>query len=244
MGLANRTRKEWITGIKCLDRTNPGPPLPPASDRTGTFFPASAFRVSPLAVLQHWEQPTPPVELNSLLLISHEFPDSSGFSPCEVEAILCGPESASQPYLPVSGLPFQLQSVALDDLGEFFSKLPLEELQGTNTLSQMQKQSSSHAPFLEVEKPSQNERGGAQDALEAALLIDKNLKQALLSLCGLFSACADPRFCRFLEFYFLDKVVKVIRKMGNHLTNLRRLTGPQAGQAKFLTCRAPAAFEE
>lgn len=92
-----------------------------------------------------------------MLLTSHEFPDSSGFSPCEVEAILCGPESASLPYLPVSGLPFQLQSVALDDLGEFLGKLPLKELQGANTLSQMQKQSSGHAPFLEVEKPSQNE---------------------------------------------------------------------------------------
>ncbi|XP_040123213.1 ferritin light chain-like [Oryx dammah] len=88
---------------------------------------------------------------------------------------------------------------ACHDLGEFFGKLPLEELQGTNTLSQRQKQSSSHAPFLEVEKPSQDEWGGAQDTLEAALLTEKNLKQALLGLCGLFSACANPRFCRFLE---------------------------------------------
>ncbi|KAJ1077306.1 hypothetical protein K5549_013186 [Capra hircus] len=62
--------------------------------------------------------------------------------------------------------------------------------------------------------------------------------------CAKGLADTYPRFCRFLEFYFLDKVVKVIRKMGDHLTNLRRLTGPQAGQAKFLTCRTPAAFEE
>ncbi|XP_061290363.1 ferritin light chain-like [Bos javanicus] len=156
----------------------------------------------------------------------------------------CGPASSSLPYLPVSGLPFQLQSVALDDLGEFFSKLALEKLQGTNTLSQMQKQSSGHAPFPEVEKPSQDEWGGARDALEATLLIEKNLKQALLGLCGLFSACADPRFCRFLEVCFLNKVVKIIRKMGDHLTDLRGPTGPQAGQGKYLTCRTPAAFEE
>ena len=62
-----------------LDRPDPGTPLPPASDHTGTFFPASAFGVSSLAVLQHPEQPTPGVELNSLLPISREFPDSSGF---------------------------------------------------------------------------------------------------------------------------------------------------------------------
>ncbi|KAH0516282.1 Ferritin light chain [Microtus ochrogaster] len=41
--------------------------------------------------------------------------------------------------------------------------------------------------------------------------------------------------CDFLENHFLDKEVKVIKKMGNHLTNLRRLaTGPQAFLGKYL----------
>ena len=121
--------------------------------------------------------------------------------------------------------------MALHDLGEFFGKLALEKLQGTNTPSQMQKQSSVPALFLEVEKPSQDEWGGARDALEAALLIEKKLKQPFW--CGLFSACADPCFCRFLKVYFLDKVVKVIRKMSDHLTNLRGPTGPQAGRVSM-----------
>ena len=55
-------------------RATPSSSLQPHWD----LLPASAFGVSPLAVLQHREQPTPVVELNSLLLISHEFPDSSG----------------------------------------------------------------------------------------------------------------------------------------------------------------------
>lgn len=32
--------------------------------------------------------------------------------------------------------------------------------------------------------------------------------------------------CSFLESYFLDKEVKLIKKIGNHVTNLHRLAGP------------------
>lgn len=149
---------------------------------------------------------------------------------------------ACRTYLSL-GSPFNRKVVALDDLGEFFCKLALEKLEGTNTLSPMQKQSSGCAPFLEVEKLSHMSRAQPR-TLEDALLIEKNLKQALYDLRGLFSACAGPRFCHFLEVYFPSEVVKVIRRMGDHLTNLRRPTGPQAGQRKYLTCRRPGAFEE
>ena len=36
---------------------------------------------------------------------------------------------------------------------------------------------------------------------------------------GLGSALADPHICDFLESHFLDEQVKLIKKMGNHLTN-------------------------
>ncbi|CAO2630435.1 Ferritin light chain, partial [Lemmus lemmus] len=65
--------------------------------------------------------------------------------------------------------------------------------------------------------------------VEAALALEKNLNQALLDLHSLVSAGTDPHLCDFLENHFLDEEVKVIKKMGNHLTNLHRLAaGPQA----------------
>ncbi|CAO2606746.1 Ferritin light chain [Lemmus lemmus] len=64
--------------------------------------------------------------------------------------------------------------------------------------------------------------------MEAALALEKNLNQALLDLHSLGSARTDPHLCDFLENHFLDEEVKVIKKIGNHLTNLRRVTaGPQ-----------------
>ncbi|KAF4016849.1 hypothetical protein G4228_008463 [Cervus hanglu yarkandensis] len=73
-----------------------------------------------------------------------------------------------------------------------------------------------------------------EDAMEAALLVEKNLNQALLDLHGLASARGDPHICDFLENHFLDEEVKLIKKMGDHLTNLRRLAGPQAGLGEYL----------
>lgn len=66
------------------------------------------------------------------------------------------------------------------------------------------------------------------------LLVEKNLNQALLDLHGLASAHGDPHICDFLENHFLDEEVKLIKKMGDHLTNLRRLAGPQAGLGEYL----------
>ena len=70
--------------------------------------------------------------------------------------------------------------------------------------------------------------------MEAALLVEKNLNQALLDLHSLASARGDPHICDFLENHFLDEEVKLIKKMGDHLTNLRRLAGPQAGLGEYL----------
>ena len=43
-----------------------------------------------------------------------------------------------------------------------------------------------------------------------------------------------PQICDFLENHFLDEEVKLIKKMGDHLTNLCRLAGPQAGLGDYL----------
>ena len=65
--------------------------------------------------------------------------------------------------------------------------------------------------------------------MEAAFLVEKNLNQALLDLHGLASARRDPHICDFPQNHFLNEEVKLIKKMGDHLTNLCRLFGPQVG---------------
>ncbi|XP_051048029.1 ferritin light chain 1 [Phodopus roborovskii] len=131
---------------------------------------------------------------------------------------------ASYAYLTL-GHYFDRDDMALGGVGHFFSELAEEKHQGAEQLLKFQNDLGGRALFQDVQKPSQDEWGKTQEAMEAALALKKNLNQALLNLHSLGSGRSD-----FLESHFLDEEVKLIKKMGNHLTNIRRLAGPQPTQ--------------
>ena len=67
----------------------------------------------------------------------------------------------------------------------------------------------------ECAEASQDEWGKIRDDMEASMALEKNLNQALWDLQALGSICTDPHLCDFLENYFLDEQVKLIKKMSN-----------------------------
>nr|XP_058161584.1 ferritin light chain-like [Dasypus novemcinctus] len=140
---------------------------------------------------------------------------------------------ASYTYLSL-GYYFDRDDVALKGVDHFFCELAKEKREGAQHLLKMQNQRGGRALFQDVQKPSKDEWGNTLDAMEAALVLEKSLNQALLDLHALGSANTDPHLCDFLETHFLDEEVKLIKKIGDHLTNLRRLAGPQAGLGKYL----------
>ncbi|KAM7338860.1 hypothetical protein ACRRTK_002344 [Alexandromys fortis] len=103
---------------------------------------------------------------------------------------------ASYTYLSL-GYDFDLDDMALEGVGHFFRELAEEKREGAEHLLKLQ-----------------------NEAMEAALTLEKNLNQALLGVHFLGSAHTDPYLCEFLEYHFLDEEVKVIKKMSYHLTNL------------------------
>ncbi|CAO2578031.1 Ferritin light chain 1 [Lemmus lemmus] len=138
---------------------------------------------------------------------------------------------ASYTYLSL-GYYFDRDDVALEGVGHFSANW---SRRSAEHLLKLQNNRGGHALFQDVQKPSQDEWGKTQEAMEAALALEKNLNQALLDLHSLGSARTDPHLCNFLENHFLDEEVKVIKKMGNYLTNLRRLApGPQASLGESL----------
>ncbi|XP_045150558.1 ferritin light chain-like [Echinops telfairi] len=129
---------------------------------------------------------------------------------------------ASYTYLSL-GCFFDCENVALEGVGHFFRELAKEKREGAEHLWKLQNQRGGRALFQDVQKPSQDEWGRTLDAMEAALALEKTLNQALLDLHAVGS---DPHLCDFLENHFLDKEVKLLKKVGDHLTNLRRLASP------------------
>ncbi|XP_036210274.1 ferritin light chain-like [Myotis myotis] len=139
---------------------------------------------------------------------------------------------ASYNYLSL-GYYFDSNDVALEGMGHFFRKLVEKKREGTEHLFKLQNKRGGRILFQDMLKPSQDEWSKTQDIMETALPLEKNLNQALLELHALGSTHADPHLCDFLVNHFLDEV-KPIKKMGNHLTNIHRLTGPQAGLGEYL----------
>ena len=110
---------------------------------------------------------------------------------------------ASYTYLSL-GFFFDRDDVALEGVGHFFRELAEEKREGAERLLEFQNDRGGRALFQDVQKPSQDEWGKTQEAMEAALAMEKNLNQALLDLHALGSARADPHLCDFLESHYLD----------------------------------------
>lgn len=140
---------------------------------------------------------------------------------------------ASYNYLGL-GYYFDRDDVALEGVGHFFRELAEKKREGAERLLKLQNQRGGRALYQDVQKPPQDDWSKTLDAMESALALEKSLNQALLELHALASSRADPHVCDFLENHFLDEEVKLIKKMGDHLTNIRRLAGPQAGLGEHL----------
>ncbi|XP_037587278.1 ferritin light chain-like [Cebus imitator] len=129
---------------------------------------------------------------------------------------------------------FDHDDVALEGVGRFFRELAKEKRKGYERLLKMQNQRGGRTLLQDIKKPAQDEWGKILDAMEAAMALEKNLNQALLDLHVLGSTPMDSHLCDFLESHFLDEEVKIIKKMNDHLINLCRLAGPQAGLGEYL----------
>ncbi|XP_006879006.1 PREDICTED: ferritin light chain-like [Elephantulus edwardii] len=140
---------------------------------------------------------------------------------------------ASYTYLSL-GFYFDRDDVALEGVGHFFRELAKEKREGAKQLLKLQNQRGGRVLFQDIQKPSQDEWGKTLDTMKASLALEKNLNQALLDLYAVGSTHTDPHLCDFLENHFLDEEVKLLKKMGDHLTNVRRLGGPQAGLGEYL----------
>ncbi|KAM4848263.1 ferritin light chain-like [Urocitellus parryii] len=137
---------------------------------------------------------------------------------------------ASYTYLSL-GFYFEGNRVALE--GGFFFRLAEEKREGAHRLLR-QNQVSDRSLCQDGQKLTQIEWHDCLEAMEAALILEKNRNEALLDLHALGLANTDPQLCFFLESHFLAQEVQLIKKMGEHLTNLRRLAGQDAGLGEYL----------
>ncbi|XP_064228955.1 GRB10-interacting GYF protein 2 isoform X4 [Aotus nancymaae] len=231
-----RRKQEELLRKQCLDGTDPGDSFfqPPTALQFPLHLqpPGPSSRSSPasgnLLIPFLWLAPFCPPTMSSQIRQNYSTDVEAAINHL-VNVYL----QASYTYLSL-GYYFGCDDVALEGMSHFFCKLAEEKREGYERLLKMQNQPGGRAFFQNIKKPAQDEWSKTLDAMEAAMALEKNLNQALLDLHALGSARTDPHLCDFLESHFLDEEVKIIKKMGDHLTNLCRLAGPEAGLGKYL----------
>ncbi|XP_043362605.1 ferritin light chain-like [Dermochelys coriacea] len=69
--------------------------------------------------------------------------------------------------------------------------------------------------------------------MDFALKLEKTINKALLDLRNVPMSHADPHMCDFLETHYLDEKVKFLKKLGNHVTNLRCTGAAKGGLGEY-----------
>ncbi|KYO37129.1 ferritin light chain isoform A [Alligator mississippiensis] len=118
-------------------------------------------------------------------------------------------------------------------VAHFFLEQSHEEREHAEHLLRFQNQRGGRVLLQDIKKPERDAWGSTLEAMEAALQLEKTVNKALLDLHRLASEKADPHLCDLLESHYLDEQVKAIKKLGDYITNLRRL-GPQGGLGEYL----------
>uniref|UniRef100_UPI00398EEF3B ferritin heavy chain B-like n=1 Tax=Pristiophorus japonicus TaxID=55135 RepID=UPI00398EEF3B len=134
---------------------------------------------------------------------------------------------------------FDRDDVALCHFAEFFKEQSHEEREHAEKLMEFQNRRGGRIILADINKPEQDEWSNGLEVMQRALQMEKNVNQSLLDLHKLSTGSTDPHVsfscgCDFLETHYLDEQVKMIKKLGNHITNLKRLGAPENGLGEYL----------
>ena len=129
---------------------------------------------------------------------------------------------------------FDRDDVALHHVYEFFKEQSHEEREHAEKFMKYQNKRGGRIFLQDIKKPERDEWGNTLDAMQAALQLEKTVNQALLDLHKLATDKVDPHLCDFLESEYLEEQVKSIKRLGDYITNLKRLGVPQNGMGEYL----------
>uniref|UniRef100_UPI00398E3D4B ferritin heavy chain B-like n=1 Tax=Pristiophorus japonicus TaxID=55135 RepID=UPI00398E3D4B len=141
--------------------------------------------------------------------------------------------AASYVYLSMAYY-FDRDDIALRNFAKFYMEQSDEEQEHATMLMKFQNQRGGRIILRDIKKPDQDEWGNGLEAMERALQLEKDVNQCLLDLHKLASEQNDPNLCEFLESKFLNEQVEAINKLGEHITNLKRLGAPENGMGEYL----------
>ncbi|XP_067830345.1 ferritin heavy chain-like [Heptranchias perlo] len=126
---------------------------------------------------------------------------------------------------------FDRDDVALRHFVKFFKEQSQEKHEDAEKLLKFQNHLGGYPVNwlrLPFQKPEQDEWSNGLEVMQRALQMEKDVNQSLLDLHKLSTERTDP------HTHYLDEQVKMIKKLGDHITNLKRLGAPENGMGVYL----------
>ncbi|XP_053434970.1 ferritin heavy chain-like [Nycticebus coucang] len=129
---------------------------------------------------------------------------------------------------------FNREDVALKNFASYFERQSLRQRKHADMLMELQNERGGRVCLRDLKRPNGDDWESGLEAMECAFHLEKNINQSLLYLRKLATNRGDPQLSNFVETHFLRDQVKILKELGGHLTNLRRLGAPDSRLAEYL----------
>ncbi|KAG7506687.1 ferritin, middle subunit-like [Solea senegalensis] len=131
--------------------------------------------------------------------------------------------NASYTYLAL-GMYFDRDDVALPKFSSFFLERSVKEREQAEKLLEYQNVRGGRILLQTIAKPSREDWRGGLDAMSFSLDHQKSLNTCVLDVHRRAGVNTDPHLCDFLEQHFLEDSHDTIKKLGDYIGSLTRLT--------------------
>jgi len=135
--------------------------------------------------------------------------------------------NASYTYLAL-GMYFDRDDVALQKFSSFFLERSVKEREQAEKLLEYQNMRGGRILLQTIAKPSREDWRGGLDAMSFSLDYQKSLNTCVLDVHRRAGAHMDPHMCDFLDQHFLIDSHDTIKKLGDYVGSLTRVTASEA----------------
>ncbi|XP_029953775.1 ferritin, lower subunit [Salarias fasciatus] len=134
--------------------------------------------------------------------------------------------NASYTYLSL-GMYFDRDDVALPKFSSFFLDRSVKEREQAEKLLEYLNMRGGRILLQTIAKPTREDWRGGLDAMSFSLEYQKSLNACVLDVHRRAGSQADPHLCDFLEQHFLEESHETIKKLGDYVGSLTRITGSE-----------------
>jgi ferritin heavy chain len=117
----------------------------------------------------------------------------------------------------------------LRGFAKFFRESSEEEREHAQKLMRYMNSRGGRVFMQDVKRPSTDEWGTGLSAMQAALALEHEVNQSLLSLHSLSLLHSDPHFSDFIQSEYLTEQVESIKELSDFVTRMQR-AGPGLGE--------------